>query len=89
MVKFGNKITTWKERWFVLTASAFRYYVTSEEKDLKGTIFLASECVIKVCFIFIVFNDIISNDITSSYLHFTRYSMFIAVYFFLYNFFYI
>ncbi|BFZ04553.1 hypothetical protein BsWGS_07591 [Bradybaena similaris] len=47
MVKFGNKITTWKERWFVLTASAFRYYVTSEEKDLKGTIFLASECVIK------------------------------------------
>ncbi|CAG5125533.1 unnamed protein product [Candidula unifasciata] len=47
MVKFGNKITTWKERWFVLTASTFRYYVTSEEKDLKGTIFLGTDCKIK------------------------------------------
>ncbi|GFN99524.1 switch-associated protein 70 [Plakobranchus ocellatus] len=47
MVKFGNKVTTWKERWFVLTASALRYFVSSEEKDLKGTIILCHECSIK------------------------------------------
>ncbi|GFR92729.1 switch-associated protein 70 [Elysia marginata] len=44
MVKFGNKLTTWKERWFVLTASALRYFVSSEERDLKGTIILCPEC---------------------------------------------
>ncbi|XP_005108485.1 switch-associated protein 70 [Aplysia californica] len=44
LVKFGNKVTTWKERWFVLTATALRYYVSAEEKDLKGTIFIGSGC---------------------------------------------
>lgn len=44
MVKFGNKLTAWKERWFVLTASALRYFVSSEERDLKGTIILCPEC---------------------------------------------
>lgn len=44
LIKFGNKVTAWKERWFVLTASALRYFTTSEEKDLKGSIVLCAEC---------------------------------------------
>ncbi|CAL1543031.1 unnamed protein product [Lymnaea stagnalis] len=44
MVKFGNKVTAWKERWFVLTATELRYFANAEEKDLKGSIILSSEC---------------------------------------------
>ncbi|BFZ18304.1 hypothetical protein BsWGS_21343 [Bradybaena similaris] len=47
MAKFGNKVTAWKERWFVLTASTLRYYASSDEKDLKGSIAICPQCFIQ------------------------------------------
>ncbi|XP_055861473.1 switch-associated protein 70-like isoform X3 [Biomphalaria glabrata] len=44
MVKFGNKVTAWKERWFVLNSSELKYYTNAEEKDLKGSIALCQAC---------------------------------------------
>ncbi|KAH9515176.1 hypothetical protein Btru_019438 [Bulinus truncatus] len=47
MVKFGNKVTAWKERWFVLTSCDLKYYTNAEEKDLKGSINLCPACFIQ------------------------------------------
>jgi len=38
MTKRGHHVKNWKERWMVLTPTDLKYYVTSDERNLKGTI---------------------------------------------------
>jgi hypothetical protein len=38
MSKRGHHVKNWKERWMVLTPTDLKYYVSSHERNLKGTI---------------------------------------------------
>ena len=38
MSKRGHQVKNWKERWMVLTPNDLKYYVSSLERNLKGTI---------------------------------------------------
>ncbi|WAR02414.1 SWP70-like protein, partial [Mya arenaria] len=48
MWKRGFKHKSWKERWLILTPAQLRYYVSQNEKVLKGTIVFDEECTIEV-----------------------------------------
>ncbi|XP_067682498.1 switch-associated protein 70-like [Haliotis asinina] len=47
MVKFGNRLTSWKERWFVLTAQELRYFTGCDERELKGAIDVSKSCKVE------------------------------------------
>lgn len=36
--KFGNQLTTWKRRWFRLSAKQLQYFTTDMEQEMKGSI---------------------------------------------------
>ncbi|XP_041349433.1 switch-associated protein 70-like [Gigantopelta aegis] len=44
--KYGNSVTKWKERWFVLTSNELKYYPDREKhmQDLRGTIRICHNC---------------------------------------------
>lgn len=46
--KRGFKVKTWKDRFLVLTPTHLKYFVTSDEKVLKGTIEFDSECTLEI-----------------------------------------
>ena len=49
LLKKGHDVlTTWRDRWFVLSHRALKYYISSEERDLKGTIPLSPRLKVEV-----------------------------------------
>ena len=38
MLKRGHQVKSWKERYMVLNPTEMKYYVSSHQKHLKGTI---------------------------------------------------
>ena len=48
LLKRGYKVKHWKERWCVMTPREIKYYVTANEKDLKGVIEFDADCTVEV-----------------------------------------
>lgn len=46
--KRGYNVKTWKERWFVLTPTHLKYFVSPKEKDFKGAIEFDMDCKLEV-----------------------------------------
>ncbi|XP_014681793.1 PREDICTED: trichohyalin-like [Priapulus caudatus] len=46
--KKGDRVKTWKERWFVLNADQMVYYTGRDEKERKGAIALSTQSVVQM-----------------------------------------
>lgn len=47
LTKKGHIIMSWKERWCVLMPTCLRYFVSREEKELKGEIKITAKCTVE------------------------------------------
>lgn len=47
LTKKGHFVTNWKERWCVLTPNFLRYFVSRDEKELKGEFRITSKCTVE------------------------------------------
>ena len=48
LTKKGHVVSSWKERWFVLSLTSIKYYTNATEKELKGELPITAVCKTEV-----------------------------------------